>query len=162
LITVGIAEFAASNDPAETLATYGLGSCIAVSIYDPGARVGGLLHFMLPESDLDSVRGRSEPCLFADTGMALLLRRTAELGASRQRMIVRAAGGAQVMDESGFFNIGKKNKEGLEKALVGAGLRIHGSSIGGTSSRSVRLELATGMFLMREGSGPYQALPPSP
>lgn len=46
---VGIADLAVSNNPSVTLATYSLGSCLGVTIYDPVIRAGGLLHIMLPD-----------------------------------------------------------------------------------------------------------------
>jgi chemotaxis protein CheD len=66
-----------------------------------------------------------------------------------ERLVVRAAGGAQVMDENGVFNIGKRNYLALCKILWKAGVMIHGGEIGGTTSRTVRLEVATGRFLIR-------------
>ena len=54
------------------MTTYGLGSCIALAIHDPVASVGGLLHFMLPESSLNPRKAGENPYLFADTGIPLL------------------------------------------------------------------------------------------
>ncbi|MGZ3387730.1 MAG: chemotaxis protein CheD, partial [Isosphaeraceae bacterium] len=49
-LVVGISDLKVSNNPADSMITYALGSCIAVAVYDPVAKVGGLLHFMLPDS----------------------------------------------------------------------------------------------------------------
>ena len=62
-ITVGIADMQVSNDPDAMLVTYSLGSCIGVMIYDPVVRVGGMLHYMLPDSNLDQVKARTRPCM---------------------------------------------------------------------------------------------------
>jgi hypothetical protein len=56
-VVVGVADMKVSNRPEEVLVTHALGSCIGVAIYDPEAKVGGLLHFMLPDSSLDPVKG---------------------------------------------------------------------------------------------------------
>ena len=85
-----------SADPEETLVTYALGSCVAVSIHDAAAHVGGLLHFMLPESALDRAKAQGNPFLFADTGIPLLFRAAYERGAEKRRLLVKVAGGAQV------------------------------------------------------------------
>jgi chemotaxis protein CheD len=87
--------------------------------------------------------------MFADTGIPLLFHAAYGLGAEKRRLVVRAAGGAQVMDENGVFNIGKRNHLALRKILWKAGVMIHAEEIGGTESRTVRLEVATGRLLIR-------------
>jgi chemotaxis protein CheD len=54
------------------------------------------------------------------------------------------AGGAQFLDTKGFFNIGKRNYEGLREVFPKMGLRIHAESVGGLISRSMFLSLDTG------------------
>jgi chemotaxis protein CheD len=141
---VGIADCRLSKSPEDVLVTYALGSCVGVAIYDPVARVGGLLHYMLPESAIDPSKARDNPYMFADTGIPLLFRRSYELGAEKRRLIVCVAGGAQVMDEAGVFNIGKRNALALRKILWKAGVLIHSESLGGFVSRTVRMDLNTG------------------
>jgi chemotaxis protein CheD len=149
LLTVGIGDCKVSNAAESVLATYALGSCIAVMIHDPVAAVGGLLHFMLPESSLNPDKASQNPFMFADTGIPRLFHAAYGLGAEKSRLVVRAAGGAQVMDENGVFNIGKRNHLALRKILWKAGVMIHGEEVGGTTSRTVRLEVSTGRVLVR-------------
>ncbi|MBI4874103.1 MAG: chemotaxis protein CheD [Acidobacteria bacterium] len=144
MLTVGVGDCKVSGAAEAVLATYALGSCIAVAVHDPVAAVGGLLHFMLPESSLNPAKARENPFLFADTGIPLLFHAAYELGAEKRRLLVRCVGGAQVMDRNGLFNIGKRNYLALRKILWRAGVMIHGEEIGGTASRTVRLEVATG------------------
>jgi chemotaxis protein CheD len=151
MLTVGVGDCKLSNSAETTLATYALGSCIAVAIHDPVAAVGGLLHFMLPESSLNPVKASENPFMFADTGIPSLFHAAYRLGAEKRRLVVWAAGGAQVMDENGVFNIGKRNNLALRKILWKAGVMIHGEEVGGTLARTVRLEVGTGRFLV---SGP--------
>jgi len=47
-LVVGISDLKVSSNPADSMITYALGSCIAVAVYAPAAKVGGLLHYMLP------------------------------------------------------------------------------------------------------------------
>lgn len=68
-----------SNTPGTVLVTYSLGSCIAVAIYDPLVRVGGMLHFMLPDSELDPEKAQNNPFMFADTGIPSLFKATSTL-----------------------------------------------------------------------------------
>lgn len=149
LLTVGVADCKVSKETGSVLATYALGSCIAVAIHDPVASVGGLLHFMLPESSINPGKASLNPFMFADTGIPLLFRAAYGLGAEKRRLVVRIAGGAQVMDENGTFNIGKRNHLALRRMLWKAGVIIHGEEIGGTQSRTVRLEIDTGRFWIR-------------
>lgn len=149
LLAVGVGDCKVSNTAESVLATYALGSCIAVAIHDPVACVGGLLHFMLPESSLNPEKASQSPFLFADTGIPALFHAAYKLGAEKRRLVVRVAGGAQVMDASGVFNIGKRNQVALRKILWRAGVMIHGEETGGTESRTVRLEISTGRFWIR-------------
>jgi chemotaxis protein CheD len=153
---VGIGEALVSRDPESVLVTYALGSCVAVAIYDPQARVGGLLHFMLPESK--GYRGEAAaPYRFADTGIPLLFHEAYRLGAEKNRMVVRVAGGAQVLDANGVFNIGKRNLVAMRKILWRAGVMIESEAVGGVVSRTVGLEVGTGKYWLREPGGEGRA-----
>ena len=150
-VVVGVADCRVTRDRGSSIVTYALGSCIAVTVHDPVARVAGMLHLMLPESALDPVKAQQNPCIFADTGIAFLLERVCAEGAGRERLVVRVAGGAQVMDEAGVFNIGRRNCQAVREVLSRAGLRVETEWIGGRDSRTVRLEVDSGRFLV---SGP--------
>jgi chemotaxis protein CheD len=154
LVVVGIGDYQVSTDPRATLVTYALGSCIALLIHDPVNRIGGLLHYMLPESALNLERARSHPAVFGDTGIPLLIEALLRKGAERSRLTIRAAGGAQVMDDKGVFNIGKRNQLVFKKVLWKAGLMVHGEEIGGTVPRTVRMDVASGQTFLRAGGQP--------
>ncbi|HAV63216.1 MAG TPA: chemotaxis protein CheD [Verrucomicrobiales bacterium] len=143
-VVVGIADMAVSNNQAVTLATYSLGSCIGVTIYDPVAKVGGLLHVMLPESSIDPDKAQRQPAMFMDTGIPAMFRAAYELKAEKYRVQICVVGGAQVMDSSGFFSIGKRNYQTLCAIMEKHDLKITAEQVGGMVSRSVYLNLATG------------------
>jgi len=157
-LVVGVGDCRVSNDPENILVTYALGSCIAVTIHDPVAKVGGLLHFMLPESGLDRDKAQHNPFMFADTGIPLLFHGAYELGAEKRRLVVAAAGGAQMMDQQGVFNIGKRNCLTMRKIFWKAGVMVRAEDLGGLSSRTVRLEVASGRVSLREAGQPEQDL----
>jgi chemotaxis protein CheD len=115
-------------------------------------KVGGLLHYLLPDSEGDTTRRRENPFLCADTGIPELLNRCMQLGARKHRLSICAAGGASVLDKGDFFNVGRKNHLGLLKALSEAGLTVHAEAIGGHLSRSVRLDIGTGKCWVSEGT----------
>ena len=150
-VVVGISDCKVSGDAEAVLVTYALGSCIAVAVHDPISKVGGLLHFMLPESKLDAGKAQQNPFMFADTGIALLLEGVKAGGAHPRRMVVRLAGGAQVLDGDGVFQIGKRNYLAARRILWKAGILISAEAVGGEVSRTTRLEVGTGRMWLREG-----------
>ncbi|MCS7089624.1 MAG: chemotaxis protein CheD [Verrucomicrobiota bacterium] len=143
-VVVGVADAAASNDSGADLVTHSLGSCIGVVLYDPAVKVGALLHAMLPDSSLDSSRAASNPCLFVDSGLTKLLQMFERLGGLPARAHIKAAGGAQIMDEHGVFRIGERNWKALQQAVANRGLRVTQCDVGGVISRTLRLNIATG------------------
>ena len=151
-LVVGISDCKISSDPNDLLVTYALGSCIAVSLYDPVVKVGGLLHYMLPDSSLDRSKAQQNPFMFADTGIPRMVEAVCSRGARPGRMIVRLAGGAQVLDTQGTFQIGKRNYLAARKILWKAGILIASEAVGGEVSRTTRMEIATGRMWVREGA----------
>jgi chemotaxis protein CheD len=157
-LVVGVADCRVTADVCSDIVTYALGSCIAVSVYDPVVRVGGLLHFMLPESLLDPALAESNPWTFADTGIPLLLEKAGREGAARRRLVVSVAGGAQVIGDASRFNIGRRNCLAVRKALGCLGMVIDAEVTGGRDSRTLRLEIGSGRLLMRTDSGAERIL----
>jgi chemotaxis protein CheD len=89
--------------------------------------------------------------MFADTGIPLLLEQVFGRGAVKRRLVVRAAGGAQMMDQQNVFEIGKRNYLALRKILWKSGILLHAEAVGGVRSRTVRLDTATGKMWLLEG-----------
>ncbi len=143
-LVVDIADFQVSNDPRVELVTYSLGSCIGVAIWDPEARVGGMIHYMLPESSLSQDKAKVNPAMFADTGIPKLLRSAYGLGAVKKRLVVKVAGGSSLLDDNGTFNIGKRNYLTLRKIFWKNGVLIESEHVGGSISRTLRLDVGTG------------------
>ncbi len=149
--TVGISDCLVSRDMDAVLVTHALGSCIAVIIYDPVAHVGGLLHYMLPDSKMDAAKGQQQPCMFADTGIPLLFRTAYQAGAVKERIKVTALGGAHSNQAADTFNIGKRNDMAMRKILWKAGVLVHHEDVGGTAPRTARLEINSGRVLVSCG-----------
>ena len=146
---VGISGMRASADPTMTLVTYSLGSCIGLSLYDPVAGVGGLLHAMMPVSTADPVKAAENPAMYTDTGVSALLQAVFDLGATRRNVIAKVAGAASQMDSACMFRIGERNYMVLRKVLWKNDILIASEVIGGSSSRTMYLEMATGRTLVR-------------
>jgi len=150
---VDIADLQVSNDPRVTLVTYSLGSCIGVSIWDPKTQVGGMLHYMLPESSISPDKAKVNPAMFADTGIPRLFRATYELGAVKKNLIVKIAGGSQLLDDNGTFNIGKRNYVMLRKIFWKNGVLIEREDVGGSISRTLRLFVESGRVTIKNRCG---------
>ena len=150
---VGISDLKVSKNPDDVLVTFALGSCIAVAIYDPLIKVGGLLHYMLPDSTLDPQKAQAQPGMFADTGIPLLFKSCYRLGGEKKRMIVKVAGGASILDDANFFRIGQKNITALRKIFWKNNVMIDAEDTGSNCNRTVRLNLANGKFSIRSSMG---------
>jgi chemotaxis protein CheD len=148
-IIVSIADMKVTKNPEDTLITYSLGSCIGVTIYDPFTGVGGLLHFMLPDSHINPQKAERNPWMFADTAVPSLFKEAYKLGAGKERLKVKITGGSQIMDGSGYFNIGKKNYMALHKILRNNGVSVCAEDVGGNGNRTVSMELSSGRVLVR-------------
>lgn len=143
-IVVDIADMQVSNRPDDVLITYSLGSCIGLAIYDPSARVAAMLHYMLPSSKIDPAKARIMPFMFADVGIPKMFNEAYKLGAIKERLIVYAVGGSQIMDDNQVFNIGKRNYMILRKMFWKNGILIASEDIGGCAARNLSLTVADG------------------
>jgi chemotaxis protein CheD len=156
-IIVGISDMKVSNRPDDVLITYSLGSCIGLVIWDPVVKAGGILHYMLPECSLDRGRAEKNPCMFADSGIPLLFKEVYKFGALKHRMVVKVVGGSQIMDESGIFDIGKRNYMALRKIFWKNKVMISKEDIGGVSNRTVSLDIGTGVTILKvSGKGVFE------
>ena len=148
-IIVGVADMKVSNDTEAVLVTHSLGSCIGLAIYDPMAKVGGLLHYMLPESSLDGKKAEKNPYMFGDTGIPLLFKGVYKYGAKKNRLKVIVAGGSQILDQKGFFNIGKRNHVILRKMFWKNNVMTDFEDVGGSVNRTLKLEIETGQAWLK-------------
>ena len=148
---VPMADCRVASEPGVVLAAYALGSCIALAIHDRKSGVGGLLHFMLPDSKIDPALGRSKPYQFADTGIPKLIEELISRGASRHRLVIHLVGGARMMGSEPLFEIGKRNYLAARRILWRAGLMVDAEAVGGEQSRTVRLEIGAGRVWLLEG-----------
>ncbi len=143
-LVVGVADMKLSNKPGDIVVTHALGSCVGVAIHDPVANVGGILHFMLPNSSVNPEKAKANPFMFADTGVPALFQTAFKMGATKKNIKIKLAGGAQVTDSKDFFAVGKRNQVLIRKILWKNNLLIDGENVGGNISRTMYLEIGTG------------------
>jgi chemotaxis protein CheD len=148
---VGVADLKVSAQPGDLLITYALGSCLGITIHDPVAGVGGLLHVMLPLSTIDSAKAAANPYMFVDTGVPKLFLECYKLGAQKNRVVVKAAGGAcsNENEEEDYFQIGKRNFTMLRKLLWKNGVLLKNYDVGGQRSRTMSLEIGSGEIQLK-------------
>lgn len=138
----------ASNDMFSCVVTYSLGSCVGVTVYDPVAKCGGLLHAMLPDSTINAERAKARPFMFVDTGLPALFHAVYALGGLKPRLVIKMAGGAQFLDEKRVFNIGQRNVDAVIGMLTKNGVKPGIVECGGNESRTLRLDLASGEVML--------------
>lgn len=148
-VVVGVADMKVSNKTEDEIITYSLGSCIGIALFDPYVKVAGILHFMLPESELDVKKAGKNPFMFADTGIPRLFKEAYKYGAKKQRMKVVIAGGAQILDQKGFFNIGKRNYMAVKKMFFRNNVFSDFEDIGGNINRTVIVRVETGEVVIK-------------
>jgi chemotaxis protein CheD len=149
--TVGVADMKISADPEDVLITHALGSCLGITIHDPVARVGGMLHVMLPQSSIDPSKAKAEAYMFVDTGVPRLFLDAYQMGARKDRLVVKVAGGAttRASEEDDYFQIGKRNMVMLRKILWKNGVLLQAHEVGGNDSRTMLLDIGTGTVSLK-------------
>jgi chemotaxis protein CheD len=143
-LRVKVADFAVGRNGDTVIATVGLGSCVAIALYDPATRVGGLAHVLLPSETM--ARDRSNRAKFPSAAVPLLLTAMKGLGANNG-VNARLIGGASMFASllpTGGVNIGERNVAASRAALAAAGVPVLAEDVGGDYGRSVYLHLVDG------------------
>ena len=149
IIKVGMADLNVCAAP-DAITTLGLGSCIGIAIRDPITKIGGLAHIMLPDSK--QIKNNSNLYKFADTGIDELIRLLLLKGASKQRLVAKIAGGAQMFafaNATDIMRVGARNAEAVKKLLQEMKIRLVAEDTGGTYGRTVQIDLATGIYKVK-------------
>lgn len=149
LVKVGMADLNCTKSPG-VLTTLGLGSCVGVCIYDTVNKVSGMVHVMLPSSL--QIKNNSNVAKFADTGILKLLEEMQKLGANKNRLVSKIAGGAQMFnfnDSSDIMRIGSRNVTATKEVLQSLHIPIIAEDTGGNYGRTIELYSETGILLIK-------------
>ena len=148
---IGIADMKISSSPGDVLITYALGSCLGIAAYDAVAKVGGLLHVMLPLSSVNPAKASENPLMFVDTGVPELFKACYKAGAKKERIVVKVAGGASLQSPTANdqFQIGKRNFISLRKLLWKNNVLIKSCDVGERHSRTMSLDIETGTVVLK-------------
>jgi len=145
--TVLVGDMKTGRD-GDLLVTHALGSCLGLMVFDPLAKVGGLLHAMLPLSSINPEKAQGNPAMFVDTGVPLLLRTLYDKGAAKARLVVKAAGCGNPMGKNEVFKIGERNYTILKKLLWKNNILLEAEDVGGSVSRTIHFEVSSGQVLL--------------
>jgi len=147
-VVVKVADYAVAAEG--VLATIGLGSCVAIALYDPVEHIGGLAHILLPDESMS--RDRTNPAKYPSSVVPILLEEMGRLGASGKRIRAKIAGGASMFSNlmtSGSMNIGERNVAAVRAALAAAKIPIVGADTGSDHGRSVYMFVNDGRVEVR-------------
>lgn len=148
VVAVGDMKIGRDDD---TIVTHALGSCLGLMVYDPVAKVGGLLHAMLPLSKINPDKAKANPYMFVDTGVPALFKALYGMGGQKTRMIIKAAGCGNPLGKNEMFKIGERNYTVLKKLLWKNNILLEAEDVGGTASRTVYFDMATGQTVISSG-----------
>jgi len=150
MVVVGLGEMQVSNDPNMVLACLGLGSCIGISAYDPVARVGAMVHVVLPHGN--NIDCGKSPTKYANTALPIMVNAMERKGAIKSRIVLKIAGGAKIIHTiamGSILDIGDRNIAAVKKAVAENKLSIKAEDIRGTLGRSMWLNVDTGVTKFR-------------
>jgi len=145
VVAVGDMKIGRDDD---LIVTHALGSCLGLVVYDPVGRVGGLLHAMLPLSKINPAKAEANPYMFVDTGVPALFKALYEIGGQKSRMVIKAAGCGNPLGKNEMFKIGERNYTILKKLLWKNNILLETEDVGGTTSRTLHLDVATGFTII--------------
>lgn len=150
MIKVGMADLKVCKAP-DNLTTIGLGSCIGIAIYDPSTKITGLAHIMLPDST--TIKNNTNLAKFADTAIPELYAKMLEMGANKDKMVAKIAGGAKMFsiaaDQIDAINVGARNAEASLETLRMLGIPVIAQDIGKDFGRTVEIYSENGDYLIK-------------
>lgn len=134
-----------------------LGSCVSACIRDPFAGIGGINHFILPDTDSDVLSASNRYGVFA---MEQLINAIIKRGGSRDNFEIKLVGGGNMLEtasEQGIIEIGQRNIEFVTEFLTTEGLDVSAKDFGGNQPRKVIYNVKDGRLLVHKMNRNYQA-----
>ncbi|MDR0863188.1 MAG: chemotaxis protein CheD [Oscillospiraceae bacterium] len=143
-LTVGIADYKIGKSP-DVLRALGLGSCVAIALYDRGAKIGGLAHILLPTSTGYDGHNRKK---FADSAIVDLVNELVVQGARRENLVAKLTGGAHMFESraTDTIRVGEHNVRSCQDALASLKIPVIANDTGGHWGRAVELNTDSGML----------------
>jgi len=154
MVSVGIGQLRVARSPSRLLCL-GLGSCVAIAIWDSSTKIGGMAHVMLPDQSFAPKRLDSPPAKFGNTAAKALTDEMRKAGANVYVSVAKIAGGANMFRSvcPNMKDIGLENSEAVKKALKQIHIRLIAEDVGGSLGRTVELDLDTGRLSVKNVRG---------
>lgn len=149
VVKVGMADYKVIKSFG-ILTTLGLGSCVGIALYDRIKKVAGLAHIMLPSSL--EIKNNSNKAKFADTAIHELIEEMVLLGANRNSLVAKLAGGSQMFSfdsNTDILRIGERNIVASRKKLQELKIPIVAEDTGGNYGRTIELDSNDGSLLVK-------------
>lgn len=149
MIIVGMADMNVTRFPG-ALTTLGLGSCVGITLYEPNTRIAGMAHIMLPDSK--QIRNNTNVAKFADLAIVKLINDMRILGARKELLRAKIAGGAQMFAYNSTnenMRIGDRNVEATMSMLRKLGIPIVAKDTGSNYGRTIELYSEDGRLVIK-------------
>lgn len=149
IIKIGMADLQAAKYPG-TITTLGLGSCLGIALYDTAKKIIGLAHIMLPSSF--QAKSGQNLAKFADTAIVKLVEEMTALGACKENITAKLAGGAQMFTfsaSSDMIKIGLKNVAAAKEKLKELCIPLISEDTGGSYGRTIELYSDDGRLVIK-------------
>lgn len=150
-INIGMSQIEVASKPGTILVAPSLGSCIGLALFDPVSKIAGMVHIVLPDST-KITKETEMPGKYADTAIPEILQKMFAMGAKKNKLIIKIAGGAQMFNlqkNANVLNIGFRNTIAVKSALAKEHLEILKSDTGGNKGRTFKLDLDKGLFTVK-------------
>ncbi len=160
VLSAGLGEMCVAVASDDVLTAQGLGSCIGIAAYEPARKLAIVAHVMLPGPPTGAATP-DQPARFAAHAVEAIVETVERYGGLRHRLVVKIAGGAQVIKIAGMedrLKIGARNIAAVHEALARYNLRVSGEDTGGAVGRTLCLHAATGETTVRMVGGAAQPL----
>ncbi len=148
-ISVGIGEIKVVDNNC-FLKAIGLGSCIALALYDENTGIAGLAHFLLPS--IDESHDKANPSRFIDRGLKKMIDEMKKMGAQPNGLKAKIFGGANMFPDIIFsdspMDIGQRNIQAVREELKKYSINIIAEELGGHTGRSVIFDTKDGTVVV--------------
>ncbi len=121
-----------------------LGSCVGLVLYEPQQCFAAMAHIVLPNSE----GRRGTPGKFADSALQEMIESLRRHGVSPTKLVAKLAGGANMFDSKGPFQIGQQNVDAICNHLAKGRIPLLGSHVGGTRGRRTTFDCRAGKLLV--------------
>lgn len=147
-LNVVISDMKFSTRKEDVIVTHSLGSCLGVTAFDPVVRVGAMIHCLLPLASASPDKAQANPYMFVSSGVPAMVKVLFKLGATKNNLIFKCAGGANMRGDT-VFNTGARNFEALDGLLRKNGITLAGKEVGDNIPRTMFLYVDTGRVVVR-------------